>query len=115
MGVLDDESHSDKDLDGPDDFNGWNTTLKVLEKFGEQYGRWQNYECIDMKKKLLAMDELGNGRVTLKRFYGQGVSDLSTWMFRETSDYLRMLGVLDETDPADVSVIIPNYINSASN
>merc|ERR1719343_1131318 len=36
-------------------------------------------------------------------------------MFKESIDYLRMIGALDESDPTRVSVMIPNYLNSASN
>lgn len=96
-------------------FNSWNTTLKVLEKFGEQYGRWQNHECLDMKRRLVEMEGVATGRVPLHRFYGDGLADHAKWPFRESMGYLRALGALDESDPVEVSVIIPNYLNGANN
>jgi len=111
--VLEDESRSDSDASDGD--NSWNTTLKVLDKFGERYGSWQNHECVTMKKKLVEMEDRGTGRVPLKRFYGDGLEDLSKWNFKESMDYLRMVGALDESDPTRVSVMIPNYLSSPSN
>jgi len=84
----------------------WGTALKVLERVGESYGRWQDTECHIIKKALVDMDTDGNGRVALQRFYD--TSDL----FVESVDYLRLLGALDESD---MSVIIPNYINGPNN
>merc|ERR1719502_2144280 len=92
----------------------WNTTLKVLETFGERYGRWQHRECMDMKRKLVEMEDPNTGRVPLSRFYGNSVSD-QNWLFKESQQYLKSLGALDDSDPSSMSVIIPNYLNGASN
>lgn len=65
-----------------------------------------------MKTQLLKMEHRpGSGRVRLGDFYAE--SEL--FHFRENSDYLRKAGVLDESDPADPKVIIPNYLASPSN
>jgi len=92
----------------------WNTTLKILETFGERYGRWQNRECMDMKRKLVEMEDSSTGRVPLSRFYGNSISD-QDWLFTESVQYLKLLGALDDTDPSSMSVIIANYLNGANN
>jgi hypothetical protein len=87
---------------------------KVVEEIGEQYGRWQDAECRDLKSELLKLEDSGRGRVLLKDFYGQALT-ASAWQFTESVDYLRELGALDESTPQAPSVIIPNYVNSLSN
>jgi hypothetical protein len=92
----------------------WNATLRVLEEVGEQYGKWQNKECHDLKKTLVAMEEPGTGRVPLTTFYKSALDNIS-WQFMESVPYLRQLGALDESDPDVKSVVIPNYVYSPSN
>merc|ERR1719401_1042810 len=92
----------------------WNATLRVLEEVGEQYGKWQNKECHDLKKTLVAMEDPGTGRVPLTRFYKSALDNIS-WQFMESVPYLRQLGALDETDLGMKSVVIPNYVYSPSN
>merc|ERR1719350_2300916 len=68
-----------------------------------------------MKAQLMQMqDTVGSGRVRLANFY-QGALHGEKWQFSETVEYLRQLGALDGTNPSDLRVIIPNYINSPSN
>jgi hypothetical protein len=87
----------------------------IVEEVGERYGRWQDNECQDLKKDLvLAEDKQKGGRVRMSDFYGMAVKQ-GKWQFGESVDYLRMLGALDETDPSNPSVIIPNYISSPTN
>eukprot|EP00931_Biecheleriopsis_adriatica_P115711 TRINITY_DN91477_c0_g1_i1.p1 TRINITY_DN91477_c0_g1~~TRINITY_DN91477_c0_g1_i1.p1 ORF type:complete len:642 (+),score=135.09 TRINITY_DN91477_c0_g1_i1:225-1928(+) len=73
---------------------------------------WES-ECIEMKESLIAMDPLRTGRVPLSQFYGTGLD--SEWRFGESEPYLRELGALDETGQHGKQVIIPNYIQAASN
>jgi hypothetical protein len=91
-------------------FNG---TSKVIEEFGERYGRWQNSECLDLKSALMRLENKNTGRVLLKDFHGSAKD--GAWQFTESIDYLRALGDLDESDPENPSVLIANYVNSASN
>merc|ERR1719203_1998132 len=63
-----------------------------------------------MKHDLVKMDPAGSGRVLLKDFYTAGITQ-----FAESAAYLRQMGALDESDPARLRVIIPNYINAPSN
>jgi len=87
----------------------------VAEEAAGRYGRWQSSECMAMKAELMQMqDTAGSGRVRLANFY-QGALLHDKFQFSETVEYLRQLGALDETNPSDLRVIIPNYINSPSN
>jgi len=74
---------------------------------------WQS-ECHTMKTQLVDMDKDGTGRVRLSDFYGTGLE--KDWRFGESETYLRELGVLDESSPwKGKQVIIPNYLQAASN
>jgi hypothetical protein len=74
---------------------------------------WQT-ECHTMKDQLVGMDRDGTGRVRLADFYGSGRD--KDWRFGESEEYLRQLGVLDESSPwRGKQVIIPNYLQAASN
>jgi hypothetical protein len=74
---------------------------------------WQS-ECEAMKNQLVEMDKEGTGRVRLSDFYGTGLE--KDWRFGESEEYLRQLGVLDESSPwRGKQVIIPNYLQAASN
>jgi len=92
----------------------WETNLKVVEEVAERYGRWQAKECHTLKGMLLDMEQPGTGRVRLQDFYGQALSN-SSWQFVESVPYLRSMGALDDSNPEQLSVIIPNYINSPAN
>lgn len=92
---------------------------EIVERVGDQYGRWQDKECHNLKQKLLAVEDKsigtnGSGRVRLTDFYGSAM-DHGNWQFSESQDYLTELGALDARDPNSPRVIIPNYINSPSN
>jgi hypothetical protein len=98
----------------PHDRNSRETLLRVLEEFGERYGRWQDWECRVMKGMLVQMETAGTGRVRLEDFYRNATFN-NTWQFRESVPYLRQMGALDESDPRQMKVIIPNYVNAPSN
>jgi len=91
----------------------FNATAQIVEEIGERYGQWQDSECKDLKGVLLKLEDPGTGRVLLKNFYSNALD--GAWQFTESVAYLKELGALDETDPRQKSVIIPNYINSPSN
>jgi len=86
----------------------------VVEEVGERFGHFQDAECGVMKTKLISMGDGGIGRVPLADFYKTSIND-NTFEFQESEGYLRELGALDDTDPLHPSVIIPNYIQSATN
>lgn len=60
------------------------------------------------------MEDRGTGRVRLADFYRGAVHE-GNWQFSESVVYLRELGALDESDPKNIRVIIPNYVNSPTN
>jgi len=90
----------------------------VVEEIGEMYGRWQNeFECQPLKKDLLESEDAGPGgagRVRLADFYKMALHE-EMWQFSESLVYLRHLGAIDDSDPQNVRVIIPNYISSPTN
>jgi len=74
---------------------------------------WES-ECQVIKDSLVGMDTTGTGRVSLSDFYGANAD--GEWRFGESEAYLRELGALDESSAwRGKQVIIPNYIQSASN
>jgi hypothetical protein len=87
---------------------------QVITRIGDQYGRWQAYECDDLKKKMLAIEDDGTGRLSLAKFYGAALNQ-NHWQFSESPDYLRAIGALDESNPENPRVIMTNYILSPSN
>jgi len=88
---------------------------QALDSANHLYGKFQEYECQDMKQALTKRDPEMTGRVTLHGFW-RGVLE-GGLPFTESTDYLRKLGVLDETDLENrgAQVIIPNYIHSTNN
>merc|ERR1719247_1089944 len=86
----------------------------IMDDVHDRYGKWQQTECMDMKERLLALEDTrGSGRVSLARFYSG--RDSEEWQFSESVDYLRQLGALDESDPKRPRVIVPNYIGGPNN
>lgn len=82
---------------------------RVAEDIAIRFGRWQDSECRAMKADLVKMDRNGLGRVPLGLFY----KDPS--QFRESPDYLRSIGALDDTLGDMPMVIIPNYVYAPCN
>jgi len=91
----------------------FNSVTRLVEGIGANYGQFQNLECQALKNDLLELSD-GSGRVRLSKFYGAAFHNTSQH-FSERPEYLRHLGVLDETDPQQPSVIITNYMYSRAN
>jgi len=91
----------------------FDTSVAFVEEFGNSFGAFQDLECKALKNRLVEMEQQGSGRIRLSRFYAGGVN--GDWTLSENVDYLRNLGVLDETDPAKPSVVIANYMTSRTN
>merc|ERR1719162_17037 len=71
-------------------------------------------DCREISEQMASIPNgASNGRLRLSAFYLQG--NMSHFLFKEKEQYLREQGVLDETDFARTSVIIPNYVMSKSN
>jgi hypothetical protein len=86
----------------------------VLTLIGDQFGRWQAHECLDLKKQLFSIEDDGTGRVALAKFYERALN--GQWQFGESASYLRTIGALDESRASkQPRVIVTNYILSPSN
>jgi hypothetical protein len=89
---------------------------QVAQEVGEKFGTFQNVECEHLKTKLLQMEVPGTGRVKLAEFYKPALDEPDgAWQFTESVAYLRQLGALDESNPAEPSVMIANYLHSSNN
>jgi len=91
----------------------WSLVEEFARDLGHRFGSFQNLECQSLKGQLMDMEFKGTGRVRLSEFYS-GAED-GSWTFTESVDYLRALGALDESDPKQMSVIIPNFLSSQTN
>jgi hypothetical protein len=99
------------------DYVYFNEIENVIAEVGERYGRFQDNECRQMKDWLVAAEDPsvgGAGRIRISDFYKQALNE-GHWQFSEAAEYLRQLGALDDSDPTNPRVIIPNYIQSPSN
>jgi hypothetical protein len=99
------------------DYIYFSEVMSVVEEVGDRYGRFQNSECLTMKRYMLEIEEQGvggAGRVRLADFYKARLHN-GRYQFAESAQHLRQLGALDESDPEQPKVIIPNYINGPSN
>lgn len=85
----------------------------IIGGIRQSFASYWESECSAMKSSLVDMDTHRTGRVPLAKFYGTGLE--LDWRFGESEEYLRDLGALDETSWRGKQVIIPNYIQSASN
>jgi hypothetical protein len=87
--------------------------LHIVEEMEEQYGVSQDAECKELKDSLLEHEFGNTGRVRLADFYGRALQ--GKWQLSEHKDYLRQLGALDESNPLDPRVVVPNYLYSKTN
>jgi len=88
-------------------------SVAFVQELWHHFGSFQDLECKTLKGRLVEMEHQGTGRVRLSRFYAGGVN--GDWTLSESVEYLRNLGVLDETDPQKPSVVISNYLTSQTN
>merc|ERR1719502_2326225 len=86
---------------------------EMVNTMSQNYGKWQNSECRQMKEALMDLDPKGLGRIPLSTFYAQPKE--ATYQFTESIDYLRKIGALDETVPSSPKVLIANYLLGPSN
>jgi len=82
----------------------------ITRNIAKNFAWFYETDCREMRTALIEMDSTGTGRVPLSKFYSSHDN------FGETEDYLNKLGVLDYvTSSREAQVIIPNYIQAASN
>jgi hypothetical protein len=86
----------------------------LVQEIGMRYGAFNDVDCGKLKKELLEVESPRRpGRIRLSEFYKKGL--YSTWEFSEKRPYLKSLGALDESDPKQPYVILPNYVASRPN
>jgi len=91
----------------------YESTVALTQEVTHQFSSYQRLECANLKNQMGEMEHQGTGRVLLSRFYSGALG--GDWTFGESPEYLRHLGVLDETNPETPTVVIPNYISSKTN
>lgn len=85
---------------------------EIVDTFGSFVGQ----QCQGLKQSLIGLEKKSStGCVSLPDFYRKGLKADISWLFVESSDYLRHIGVLDETNPRDPRLLSANYINSPTN
>lgn len=87
--------------------------LSFVEELQHRYGRWQDSECSSVKQALLQYATPGTGRVPLQIFHTASLP--GGWKTDELDLELRQMGALDETDPSQPSVVVPNYFDTTTN
>jgi len=98
---------------GGESFGTFESLLQTALNIEKQYYLRADRECESMKQALMEMESKKAGRVRLSTFYNRSIS--STFTFMETPEYLKALGALDDSDPQNPQVIIPNYVMARPN
>jgi hypothetical protein len=91
----------------------FNDTARIVEEAGRRYSNYNEKECGRLKSELLSIESRKAGRVRLTEFYKKSLG--SVFDFNEKAEYLRQVGALDESDPEQPHVIVPNYIGTRPN
>lgn len=100
-------------------FYGLKQTIDVagaslaVDEIGQRYGTYNNAQCRDLKADLLQVESTKPGRVRLVDFYKKGLTGV--FAFTEKREYLRALGLLDESNSSEPYVIITNYAAGRQN
>lgn len=79
----------------------------------DRYARWADTECLSVKATLKDFAVPGTGRVPLDTFYTVNLP--GGWQSDEPVEELREMGALDETDPSQPSIVVPNYFDTPAN
>merc|ERR1712048_1381406 len=108
-----DHHHKDLEFHNERVFN-LNFVTRIVEEVFEKYGVFQDSDCKKMKLDLLKYGDQDTGLVRLSSFYQAGL-DHGSQQYLEKKEYLRELGALDESDPQNPRVMVPNYITSKAN
>lgn len=80
---------------------------RLMHALYHHFGTLLNRECMSVKEELVDQEYPNTGRVPLAKFYARVDSNL-----KESVDYIRNMGALDETDPSNPTLVIPNYMSS---
>jgi len=89
---------------------------RTLESVSEKMGhRVDEGACQELEDRLIAIEDgNGTGRVRLSDFYTSSLNG-SNPEFNERPEFLRQLGILDESDPSVPRIMIPNYLTMQAN
>jgi hypothetical protein len=87
--------------------------IREFEHIHHGLSSFQRHLCTGMKAEMRKIEDQAPGYVLLSDFYKAGLN--GSYMFGENVEYLRQLGALDESDPGNPRVIIPNWVNGPSN
>jgi hypothetical protein len=88
----------------------------IVKELVDTFGTFHGKQCQGLKSSLKSLEKGGSsGCVALPDFYKKGLKADSNWLFIESPEYLRQLGVLDETDAKNPRLLSANYINGPSN
>jgi hypothetical protein len=112
--VLRSGAHNPFSSVGRDTFS-FDDAVRIAQRISNEYGRWGNQECMELRSFLAEMDDRSSGRVALGDFYKVGENH-EKFAFLEMPDYLRGLGALDESSKTlGPQVLISNYAYGMSN
>jgi len=91
-------------------------TAAIVSELVDTFGTFHGSQCQGLKTQLQDLEGKGKtGCVNLPAFYEKGLKADSNWLFIESPQYLRQVGVLDETDVKNPRLLTANYINGPSN
>merc|ERR1740130_1743152 len=91
----------------------FSSATRVVEQLGRRYSTYNSNTCDQLKSELLSVESTKAGRVRLPEFYKKGLSGV--FSFSEKIEFLRALGAVDESDPNEPYVIVPNYVSARPN
>jgi hypothetical protein len=88
----------------------------IVKEIVDTFGKFHGKQCQGLKESLQGLERKGSsGCVRLPDFYEKGLKADSNWLMVESPEYLRHIGVLDETDVRNPRLLSANYINSPTN
>jgi len=89
---------------------------RIVGELVNTFGTFHGKMCQGLKQTLTGLQQKGSaGCVNLPDFYAKGLKADTNWLFIESPEYMRTIGVLDESNPASPRLLTANYINSPTN
>mmetsp|Transcript_61371 Transcript_61371/g.96845 ORF Transcript_61371/g.96845 Transcript_61371/m.96845 type:complete len:586 (+) Transcript_61371:110-1867(+) len=89
---------------------------QMVQEITNEFGHFHGRQCRRLKSILTGLEEKAStGCVRLPDFYAKGVDGGDHWHFVESPDFLRHMGVLDESSIRNPRVLVANYIHSPTN
>merc|ERR1719487_2843579 len=108
--LLEENAASSADRSSTLNFEG---ARHLASEIGDRFATFNTGECGRLKSALMTGESAKAGRVRLVDFYKMGLQ--GAWEFNEKLDFLRDIGVLDESDPSTPLIILPNYVQARTN